>query len=87
MDIPEIEQAEALREVAALGVQRANALAEAERIGAELRAAAVRAAELGAPRTRIKELAHVSPSTLYAWFDAAGLEVRAKRPAAKKKAA
>lgn len=86
MDIPEIEAAKALSEVADLGAQRANALAELERITAELRKAVVRAAQLGAPRTRTKELAKVSPSTLYLWFDAADVEIRPKSPAAKKPA-
>lgn len=73
-----------LQEVASLGAQRAAALAEADRLGQELRTAAIKAAQLGAPRTRIKDLAKVSPATLYGWFEAAGIEVRAKRPAAKK---
>jgi transposase-like protein len=59
-------------------------MAEAERATKELAEAAVAAANLGTPRTRIRELAGVSASTLYGWLEAAGLEIRVKRAATKK---
>jgi hypothetical protein len=80
VEIPEKKQAEALQEVARLGAERAAAVNEVERITTELREASVTAAKLGAARTRIKELGGVAATTLYAWFEAAGLEVQARRP-------
>ncbi|WP_121833801.1 hypothetical protein [Streptomyces sp. S1] len=84
MEIPETAQAEALREVARLGKERADALAKAKELLPLLRDAAVKAARVEAPRTRIRELAHVSPDTLYGWLDKAGVEIREKRPARRK---
>lgn len=78
MEIPETQQAEALREVAQLGAARAHALREVARLTAELEPAAVQAAKLGAQRGRIRELAGVSASTLYGWFDKAGLPTNRK---------
>jgi hypothetical protein len=83
MEIPETAQAEALREVARLGKERAEALAKAKELLPLLRDAAIKAARIEAPRTRIRELAHVSPDTLYGWLDAAGIEVRPKRTSKK----
>ncbi|MFF3159852.1 hypothetical protein [Streptomyces sp. NPDC057910] len=83
MEIPEFRQAEALRKVAEVGSQRAAALAEAERLTKPLKEATIEAARAGANRGRVKELAQVSPNTLYAWLAEAGIEVRPKRPAAK----
>ncbi|MEU9617253.1 hypothetical protein AB0D56_37935 [Streptomyces sp. NPDC048209] len=79
MEIPETRQAEALQKVAVIGAQRAAALAEAERLTEPLRAAVIDAARTGAQRGRIKGLAQVSPSTLYGWLEAAGIEVRTKK--------
>ncbi|MFJ6701129.1 hypothetical protein ACIQM4_34450 [Streptomyces sp. NPDC091272] len=79
MEIPEKKQAEALARVAEVGTQRAAALAEAERLTGPLRAAAVAAAKEGAGRNRIRELAGVSPNTLYKWLTEAGLDVRPKK--------
>lgn len=73
MDIPEKAQADALSEVARLGAERAEVLARVDKITAELGRAAVHAAELGANRGRIRELAQVSTSTLYGWFEKAGI--------------
>ncbi|MEV0344114.1 hypothetical protein AB0H49_34410, partial [Nocardia sp. NPDC050713] len=56
------------------------ALNEVDRITTELRKASVTAAQLGAARTRIKDLGGVAATTLYSWFEAAGLEVQARRP-------
>ncbi|MGC0319303.1 hypothetical protein [Kitasatospora acidiphila] len=81
VDLPEEQQAVALREVAEVGAQRSAALAEAERLTEPLRAAAVNAARAGANRNRIRELAGVSSKTLYGWLESAGLEIRPKRPA------
>lgn len=79
-EIPEEQQAAALKAVATAGKQRADAQAEADRILAEeVRPLAVEAARLGANRTRIRTLAGVGPSTLYSWLEEAGIEVRPKR--------
>ncbi|MFG3230030.1 hypothetical protein ACGF07_35320 [Kitasatospora sp. NPDC048194] len=78
VEIPEERQAEALRAVAVAATERAVA---EEWMTDRVRAAAVAAAQAGAQRNRIKDLAGVSPNTLAAWLRAAGLEVRAKRPA------
>ncbi|MGW6412365.1 hypothetical protein ACWF95_34985 [Streptomyces vinaceus] len=85
MEIPETRQAEALRKVAELGAQRAAALAEAQRLMGPLQEAVIEAAHAGAGRSRIKELAQVSPATLYGWFESAGIEVRPKSSARKTK--
>lgn len=79
MEIPETAQAEALREVARLGKERADALAKAKELLPLLREASIKAARIDAPRTRIRQLAQVSPDTFYGWLDAAGVEVREKR--------
>jgi O-methyltransferase involved in polyketide biosynthesis len=78
VDIPEEQQASALRLVAELSARRTAALEEADAITAELREAAVSAARTGAQRGRIRELAKVSPNTLTNWLSSAGLEVRSK---------
>jgi hypothetical protein len=83
-EIPEEQQAEALRRVAEVAARRANAMAEVERITDELRDAAVHAARVGAGRSRIRELAKVNVNRLYTWWSEAGLDVRAKRPAMEK---
>lgn len=86
-EIPEERQAAALKAVADAGKLRADALAEAERIlTQQVRPLAIAAARLGVNRTRIRELAGVGPSTLYAWLDEAGLEVRPKRAVKKQDA-
>lgn len=86
-EIPEERQAAALKAVADAGKLRADALAEAERIlTQQVRPRAIAAARLGVNRTRIRELAGVGPSTLYAWLEEAGLEVRPKRSAKKQDA-
>jgi hypothetical protein len=79
VEIPEKQQAEALAEVARIGAARAEALAHVAELTAELEPAAVHAARLGAPRGRIKELAQVSPATLYGWFEAAGLPTNRRK--------
>lgn len=84
MEIPEEAQAAALRKVAEVGAQRAKLLAQAAELMEPLKAAAVQAATVGAGRNRIRELAQVSPTTLYGWLDAAGLDVRPKSAPAKK---
>ncbi|MFF8732764.1 hypothetical protein ACF073_40820 [Streptomyces sp. NPDC015171] len=79
--LPEEEQAAALRAVQDAGARRAALLAQAEQILThEIRPAAVRAAQLGAGRTRIRELAQVGPAVLYRWWTEAGIPVREKRP-------
>ncbi|WP_331730208.1 hypothetical protein OHV05_35920 (plasmid) [Kitasatospora sp. NBC_00070] len=80
MEIPEKRQAEALKEVARLGAERAAALSEVDRVTAELRKASVAAAELGASRSRVRELGGIAATTLYGWFETAGIEVQARRP-------
>ncbi|MYT58382.1 hypothetical protein GTW29_16930 [Streptomyces sp. SID7834] len=82
MEIPEEQQATALRAVAEAGDRRARLLDEAARILAqEIKPHAVEAARLGAGRNRIRELARVGPSVLYRWLEEAGIPVRPKRPA------
>lgn len=79
-EIPEEQQAAALRAVADAGARRARLLAEAEQIlTAEIKPAAVRAARAGAGRDRIRELARVGPAMLYRWLEEAGIPVRPKR--------
>ncbi|MEV5567655.1 hypothetical protein AB0L54_33090 [Streptomyces sp. NPDC052196] len=81
-EIPEEQQAAALRKVAEAGARRADLLAEAERIlTEEIRPRAVEAARTGAGRTRIRELARVGPAVLYRWLEDAGIEIRPKRRA------
>lgn len=87
VEIPEKQQAEALAEVARISAERDAARAELNRLMEELREASIHAAKVGAGRTRIRELAKLSARTFYDWLNEAGLEVRAKRPAAKNKAA
>lgn len=81
VEIPEEQQAAALREVAEIGARRTQLLAEAEQLNGPLREAAVSAARIGAQRSRIRELAGVSSKTLYGWLDEEGLEVRPTRRA------
>ncbi|MCC8455596.1 hypothetical protein [Streptomyces rochei] len=79
-EIPEEQQAAALRAVADAGARRARLLAEAEQILTnEIKPAAVRAARLGAGRDRIRELGRIGPTMLYRWLEEAGLPVRQKR--------
>jgi hypothetical protein len=78
MEIPETTQAAALEEVARLGARRRDLLAQVEAATADLRDAAVTAARQGATRSRVRELADVSASTLYGWLDAAGIQIRTK---------
>ncbi|WP_331718130.1 hypothetical protein [Streptomyces virginiae] len=80
-EIPEEKQAAALRAVANVGARRAELLAEADRLlTEELRPLVIEAAKLGAQRSRIRELARLSPNTLYKWFEEAGLPgIREKR--------
>jgi O-methyltransferase involved in polyketide biosynthesis len=79
VDLPEEQQAAALRRVAELSAQRTAALEQADAITAELREAAISAARTGAQRGRIRQLAKVSPNTLTSWLESAGLEVRPKK--------
>jgi len=79
VEIPEKAQAEALTDVARLGAARADALAQVEAITAQLEQASVRAARAGASRGRIKELAQVSPTTLYGWLDKAGIPTNRRK--------
>jgi transposase-like protein len=81
VEIPEEQHGPALRRVAQAAARRADAMAEVDRRTEELREAAVQAAQVGAGRSRIRELAQVSPTTLYGWLNDAGVEIRAKRPA------
>ncbi|MET9366111.1 hypothetical protein ABZX93_35145 [Streptomyces sp. NPDC006632] len=82
-EIPEEQQAAALRAVAEAGSRRADLLSEAERILIEeIRPLSIEAARTGAGRTRIRELARVGPAVLYRWLDEAGIPVRPKRRAA-----
>ncbi|MFD6187136.1 hypothetical protein [Streptomyces goshikiensis] len=76
VEIPEEAQAAALRAVVAAAAARDEAQAHLAARVSELEAAAVAAAEVGAARTRIRQLARVSSKTLYTWFEAAGLDVR-----------
>lgn len=80
MEIPEKQQAEALQQVAIIGAKRAEALATVDQLTIELREASLKAARQGAGRSRIRELAKISQSTLYQWLDAAGIEVQPRRP-------
>lgn len=82
-EIPEEQQAAALRAVAKAGARRADLLDQAEKIlNEEIRPLAIEAAKVGAGRSRIRELARVGPSVLYRWLAEAGLPVRdKKRPA------
>nr|MDT0522087.1 hypothetical protein [Streptomyces sp. DSM 41633] len=79
--IPEEAQAEALRAVAEVSLRRTE---ETARLDRELREATLTAVRTGAPRSRIRALAGISPNTLYAWLAEEGIEVRAKAPARKK---
>ena len=83
MKIPEEAQAEALREVAALGAERAEYLAKAAEVLKRLEPAVIRAERTGAQRSRIRELAQVSTGTLYSWLESAGIDVRPKKTAKK----
>lgn len=79
MEIPEEQQATALRQLAEVSSRRLDALAEVNQLTAELKDAAVHAASVGASRTRIRGLAKVSGNKLYAWYTDAGLDVRPAR--------
>lgn len=76
-EIPEERQAAALRAVA-------DAVAERDRLTAQAQAVveqrAVEAARLGASRTRVRQVAGVSPRVFYRWLEDAGIPVRAKAP-------
>jgi hypothetical protein len=80
----EEQQAAALRQVADLGERRAALLRQADELLEPLKKAAVNAARLGADRRRTQDLARVGYKTFYGWLRAAGVEVRAKRPATKR---
>ncbi|MFE4539689.1 hypothetical protein ACFRKB_32265 [Streptomyces scopuliridis] len=77
-EIPEEQQAAALKAVVAAASARDAAQAVLDERVTDLSRAAVAAARTGAPRTRIRQLAGVSSKTLYAWLTAAGLDVRGK---------
>ena len=84
-EIPEEQQAAALRAVADAGERRAKLLKQADRIlKEEIQPAAVKAARLGAGRDRIRQLAGVGPTVLYRWLTEAGIPVRAKSAPARK---
>ncbi|MFE9413921.1 hypothetical protein ACFYN0_34825 [Streptomyces sp. NPDC006704] len=72
VEIPEEQHGAALRALAE-AVRRRD---EAE---AEVRARIIEAARVGANRTRIKTVAGISSSTLYALINEAGITVRPKR--------
>lgn len=79
-EIPEEQQAAALRAVAEAGARRAALLDQAEKILVEeIRPRAIAAAKVGAGRSRIRELARIGPSVLYRWPDEAHLPIRDKR--------
>ncbi|MFJ7264975.1 hypothetical protein ACIQV2_33020 [Streptomyces globosus] len=80
----EERQAAALREVADLGARRADLLKQAEELLGPLEAAAMAAVRVGAPRRRTQDLSRVSTGVFYGWLEAAGMGVRAKRPAKRK---
>ncbi|WKK24127.1 hypothetical protein QZH56_36745 [Streptomyces olivoreticuli] len=86
MEIPEERQATALSKVARIGAERAELLARAEELMASLENATIEAVKTGAPRTRTRTLAQVSPATFYSWLETAGLETRPKKTARKKSA-
>lgn len=79
MEIPEEAQAAALREVAALGAERAALLSQAADVLKRLEPAVIRAERTGAQRSRIRELAQVSTGTMYGWLESAGIDVRPKK--------
>lgn len=78
VDLPEEQQATALRRVAEIGKERADLLAKAEALTEPLREACIEAASAKAGRSRIRELAGISSKTLYSWLGEAGLQVRGK---------
>ncbi|MFJ2477967.1 hypothetical protein ACIOWI_34220 [Streptomyces sp. NPDC087659] len=84
-ELPEERQLAALRSVVAAAHERAEAEAALERAVGTLREAVTEAVRTGAPRGRVRELASISPSTLYDWLGQAGIEVRTKRSARKTK--
>ncbi|MFF2082030.1 hypothetical protein ACFVXG_45565 [Kitasatospora sp. NPDC058162] len=84
MEIREEAQVAALREVAEIGAKRAALLEQAAALLGELEPVAIKAIKAGALRNRVRELAQVSPTTLYAWLENAGMEVRPKKAPAKK---
>lgn len=86
VEIPEEQQAEALRRLAELAATRDHAQAELDRCTSEVRDAVVQATTTGANRTRIKQIAGIGSKTLYIWINEGGVEVRPKRPATKKTA-
>lgn len=75
-EIPEEQQAAALRAVVAAADARDQAQAELDARTKELADAAVEATRLGAVRTRIRQYAKVSSKTYYLWLAAAGIDVR-----------
>ena len=77
-EIPEEQQAAALKAVAEAAAERDAAQVVLDERTANLSKVAVNAARIGAGRTRIRQLAGVSSKTLYAWLTAAGVEVRGK---------
>ncbi|MEU3565392.1 hypothetical protein [Kitasatospora sp. NPDC006786] len=83
VEIPEEQHAQALRRVAAAAELRDRAEALVARLTQRVERASVEAAQVGTNRSRIREVAGVSPRTMYGWFADAGLEIRPKRPAKK----
>jgi len=75
------KQAEALRVVTDAADERDRVVAAAN---AAVEDAAIKAARIGASRTRIREEARVGPRVLYDWLSRAGLPVRPKRAAGEK---
>ncbi|MEU4850574.1 hypothetical protein [Streptomyces gilvosporeus] len=80
VEIPEEAQTEALRLLAKAKKKRDAVVAREDAL---VRDAALAADQVGASRSRIKELAGVSSRTLYAWIAAAGRPVRPKKPSTK----
>ena len=76
MEIREQAQAEALREVAQIGAERAELLAKAAALLPSLEQASIAAVRVGAARSRVRELAEVSTTLFYGWLRAAGIDVR-----------
>lgn len=74
-EIPEEQQAAALRAVIAAADARDQAQAELDARTKELAEASVEATRVGAVRTRIRRYAKVSSKTYYAWLAAAGIDV------------
>lgn len=73
--IPEVEQARLLQEVARIGGQRRRAMAEVEELTERLRPLVIAAVQAGADRARVAHLAEIGSPTLYAWLRDAGVPV------------